>query len=217
MAWYSRRTSQLTGQILADAAVAAWTVLWLVLARVVDGSIRAIADPLRVTATQARQTADQVRAAGAEVDKIPGVGGMIKLPLDNASGSLEEIAAAAERQITAIETAATVTGLVTFAIPFLIALVIWLPRRLRYLRTSRAAQLIVDQGRGTDLLALRALAHHPIERLRAISDDPVKAWRAADPECMEQLAALEVHRLGIRPGPDHRVPDRPGVDRPAVR
>src|SRR5690606_38160138 len=96
--------------------------------------------PLRTTAEQAGKVADQVGEAGTNVGNVPGIGGILGGPLTGASDSLDEIALAIERQAAAIETAATVTGIITFAVPFLIVLAIWLPVRLRYVRNSAAAQ-----------------------------------------------------------------------------
>lgn len=198
MAWYSRRKTQLTRQIISDAFVAVWTIVWFAVSRAIDGAIRAIAAPLRTTADQAGKVADQVGEAGSNVENVPGIGGILGRPLSGASDSLDQISAAIEQQAAAVETAATVTGLITFAVPFLIVLAVWLPIRLRYVRNSAAAQRLVDSGEATDLLALRALTTQPIRKLRAISDDPVRAWRHRDPECLDRLAGLEIHRLGLR-------------------
>lgn len=198
MAWYSRRKSQLTRQVISDAFMAVWTIIWFAVSRAVDGAIRAIAAPMWTTAEQAGRAADQVGEAGANVADIPGIGGLLGGPLSGASGSLDEIAAAIEGQAAAVEAAATATGIITFAVPFLIVLAVWLPVRLRYARSSGAAQRLVDAGEATDLLALRALTTQPIRKLRAISDDPVQAWRTGDADCLDRLAALEVHRLGLR-------------------
>ena len=54
-------------------------------------------------------------------------------------------------------------------------------------------------GTDLDLFALRALAHQPLHRLAAISDDPARAWREQDADLVGRLAALELRDAGLRP------------------
>ena len=48
---------------------------------------------------------------------------------------------------------------------------------------------------------MRALANQPLHLLARISPDPAGAWRARDPQVVAQLAALEMHDVGLRPPP----------------
>jgi hypothetical protein len=45
---------------------------------------------------------------------------------------------------------------------------------------------------------MRALATQPLQRLAAVSADPVGDWRRGDPQVTARLAALELEHLGLR-------------------
>lgn len=199
MAWYSRRRSQAVWQVASDLFMAVWTIGWFVVGRAVDSVISAVAEPVRATADQARTTAGQMRDAADSTGQIPAVGDTLRIPFDDAASSLDKVVASAEQQVAAIELTATVSGVIVFAIPFLVLLAVWLPRRIGYLRASAAGQQVADSAAGTDLLALRALASQPLHRLRAISPDVAQRWREGDARVVDRLAELEVHRLGLRP------------------
>ena len=89
----------------------------------------------------------------------------------------------------------TAVGIVVLAA--LPVVLLWLTLRIRYARAARSA--ITVRTADTDLLALRALAHMPVRRLLAVSDDPAAAWRRDDREAVRGLAELELRSLGLRP------------------
>jgi len=184
--------------VVSDLFMVVWTIGWSVVAGVVDAVISAVAEPVRATADQARTTAGQMRDAAERTSQIPAVGDTLRAPFDNAAGSLDQVVVSAEQQVAAIELTATVAGVIVFAIPFLVLLAVWLPARIGYHRASVAAQRIADSGSGADLLALRALASQPLHRLRALGPDVAQRWRRGESGVVEELAALEVHRLGLR-------------------
>jgi hypothetical protein len=80
---------------------------------------------------------------------------------------------------------------------------IWLPLRLRYARSARSA--VIAREVDTDLLAPRAIARRAVPRLLQVSPDPAAAWRRDDRDVVRELAALELHSLGLRA--PHTPPD----------
>lgn len=101
----------------------------------------------------------------------------------------------------AVEQLAYLLAGVTIALPVLFAVLIWLPRRIRFSRRATAAQRFIDSAADLDLFALRALANQPMHKLAKISDDPVTAWRERDSTVIAQLATLELRSNGIKPPP----------------
>jgi hypothetical protein len=73
------------------------------------------------------------------------------------------------------------------------------PRRAAFVRRASAGRRLVDSAADLDLFALRALAHQPLHRLAAISDDPARAWRERDRTVVARLAALELRDAGLAP------------------
>lgn len=194
---YAQRRGQLAGQLAGDVAVLVWAVVWAVVGFVVDGAVAALAGPARETARTARDLAGQLGDAASSAAQVPGVGEQLRHPFDAASGSLGDLVALADRQAAGIERLATVAGWLVFLIPVATVLVLWLPRRVRFVRRAQAAQRFLDATADLDLFALRAMANQPMHVLAAISDDPVRAWRSGDRRVIDALAEVELRQAGL--------------------
>ncbi|NYI72350.1 hypothetical protein GGQ54_002910 [Naumannella cuiyingiana] len=197
MSFYARRSPRLARQIAADVFVACWLVAWFVIGRIADGVVRAIADPVRGIAGSVADVRRDLDGAADQVGGVPGLGDMLRAPFEAASGNLGGVVDAAEQQIRAVEQAATLVGVLTFAVPALIMIVWWLPGRLRFHADNRAARAMLRAGHGADLLALRAIARQPLPRLARTGVDFAEGWRTRDPETIGRLAALELERVGL--------------------
>ncbi|HEY0238172.1 MAG TPA: hypothetical protein VGC37_05970 [Friedmanniella sp.] len=194
---YSARRGQLAGQLAGDVAVLVWVAVWAVVGFLVDGAVAALAGPARDTARTARNLAGQLGDAATSAAQVPGLGDQLRRPFDAASGSLGDLVATADRQVVIIERLATVTGWLVFLIPVTTVLLVWLPRRIRFVRRARAAQRFIDATADLDLFALRAMANQPMHVLATISDDPVGAWRAGDRRVIDALAEVELREAGL--------------------
>jgi len=194
---YAQRRGRLAGQLVGDLAVLVWTVVWAGVGIAADAAVAALAGPARETARTARDLAGQLGEAATSAGQVPGLGEQLRRPFDGASGSLGDLVATADRQAATIERLATATGWLVFLVPVTTVLLLWLPRRIRFVRRARAAQRFIDTGADLDLFALRALANQPMHVLAAISDDPVRAWRAGDPRVVDALAEVELRDAGL--------------------
>lgn len=201
MQFYARPSWRLTRQVIADVFVLAWGIGWWFVGRFTDGVIRAVAEPSR----QAGRLAEDLRAQTADVANqaagIPLVGDDLRQPFDGMAATLNDLAGSASAQVTAIEQTATVAGVLAFAIPVALMIVIWLPRRLAFARRIAEVSALADTVDGTDLLALRALTSQPLDALHSVALDPVAAWRTGDPDALTALAELELARAGVRRRP----------------
>jgi hypothetical protein len=90
-------------------------------------------------------------------------------------------------------------ALVVVAVPLGLVLFLWLPLRLRWMRRAGVISGLRDEPAGRDLLALRALAGQPLNRLAKLGPDIAQSWRNGDAEAVDALAELELRRLGLRP------------------
>ncbi len=198
MGIYSTRPGRLAGQIFGDLFVLAWTVIWAGIGIFVNQMIAVLAIPARETARTAAKLMDNMRDAAEQAARVPGVGEDLRRPFDAASVSLSNLIASANEQVASIERLALIGGWVVFGIPLAMVLALWLPRRIRFYRQARASQRFLDSSADLDLFALRAMASQPLYVLAAISDDPVKAWRTGDRRVIDELAAIELRRNGLR-------------------
>jgi hypothetical protein len=198
MGIYSTRPRRLAGQIFGDLFVLVWTVVWAGIGIFVNQMIAVLAIPARETARTAGKLMDNMRDAAEQAARVPGVGEDLRRPFDAASVSLTNLITSANEQVASIERLALIGGWVVFGIPVAMVVALWLPRRVRFYRQARASQVFLDSTADLDLFALRAMASQPLYVLAAVSDDPVTAWRNGDRRVIDQLAAIELRRNGLR-------------------
>lgn len=198
MSLYARPSWQLARQVGADAFVVLWAIGWFGVSRAADATIRLLAVPARETAQAAEAMRDNLRRAGENAGRVPGVGPDIQGPIDDTADNLEQVIGSAYQQVHGIEQVATLAGVLVFLIPVLVLVAVWLPRRIAFHRTSSAAQRFIDSSADLDLFALRAMATQPMAELARVSDDPVRDWRDGDRAVINRLADLELRRSGLR-------------------
>ena len=198
MGLYSPRPGRLAGQIVGDLFVVAWTVACALAAIAVNQVIAVLAIPARETARTTARLIENMREAGEQAARVPGVGDDLRRPFDAASVTLGSVVAAANEQVSSIETVALIVGWVVFLLPVALVVALWLPRRVRFFRQARASQQFLDASADLDLFALRAMASQPLHVLAGVSDDPVRAWREGDRTVIDALAEIELRRNGLR-------------------
>lgn len=184
-------------QLAADLLLVVWVVAWLKLADVVHDATLALAGPGRSIESAGGGLAARLREAGSAVDDVPLVGDRVRAPFDGAGRAADQIAAAGRSQVEAVQHLAFWLGFCVAAIPVLMMLAVYLPRRWRFVRRATAGRRFVDSSSDLALFALRAMANQPLHRLARVSDDPVTAWRAGDPDVVRALAALELRDAGL--------------------
>jgi hypothetical protein len=188
-----RRTRQIAGDVL----LVAWVVLSLWLARVVHDATLALATPGREIESAGGGLAERLRDAGSAVGDIPLVGDEVRSPFDGAGRAADQIAAAGAAQVAAVQDLAFWLGIAVAVVPVLVSLLVYLPRRWRFVQEATAGQRFIDSSADLDLFALRAMAHQPMHRLARVSDDPVRAWRDGRPDVVRALALLELRDAGL--------------------
>ncbi|WP_433166647.1 hypothetical protein [Kribbella sp. CA-247076] len=198
MKLYSDVGGQRFGQVIGDLLLVGWIWLCVELGRLVFRITNALGTPGRKTAEAGDGLASDLRKLSEPIGKVPAVGDELRTPVDGAAAAAARMAQAGRDQANAVEQLAYVLAGVTIGLPVLFALLIWLPRRIRFSRRATAAQKFIDSDADLDLFALRAMANQPMHRLAKISDDPVGAWRDGDTEVISRLADLELRSTGLR-------------------
>lgn len=197
MRFYARPSFQLVRQVVGDLMLVAWLVGWWFVGRFTDGVVRAIAEPGRQAARLGAQVEEQLTEAANQAAGVPLVGDGLRQPLDGLAGSVDAMTAQTLAQVASIELAATVIGWVVFAVPALVMLALWVPRRLAFARRASETLSLYASADGAQLLALRALATQPLAVLQGAASDPVAGWRAGDPDTIARLAQLELAASGV--------------------
>ena len=205
MAWctqqvkiYSDVAGQRLGQLFGDLLLVGWAAFCAAMGYLVYRFTNALGAPGRKVAEAGDGLAGDLRRMAGPAGDVPAVGDELRAPLDGAANAAARLAEAGRDQAHAVEQLAIVLGLVTAGLPILFAVLIWIPRRVRFSRRATAAQRFIDSAADLRLFALRAMANQPMHRLAPISDDPVAAWRDGDTEVVTRLAELELRRTGLR-------------------
>ena len=148
-------------------------------------------------------------AAGA-VGGIPLVGGSLASALNSAGqGSGGNVASLGERGEDQVHRLALLLGLLVFALPTIVVLVVMLPPRLRQIKQLRAASAALIDTHDPErrrLLAMRAAFGLPYSTLLTYTPDPLGDLAAGR---YDPLLAAALDDAGIRPQTTGRTPTPP--------
>jgi hypothetical protein len=198
MPLYAQHPAVRARQVAADLGMLAWTVLWIIVARVVHGAVLVLAEPGLAVEELGSSVAGNMDSAAEAAGDVPLVGDELSAPfeaLSEASGSVRGAGQAAQE---AVGTLALVLAVVLVVLPVGWLVLRWLPWRLRYAREAGAARRLLTGTAELELLAARAMATAPLPRLAALPAGTGVAWRSGDPAAVRALAGLELARLGLR-------------------
>ncbi len=201
MKLYADLPGRRLAQMLADAFVIAWAVLWVWLARQVHAATMLLAAPGHQLQGAGSGLRGRMNSAGDAVDNIPLMQDRLANPLRNVAGVGTSIEDAGRQLVDAVTRLALVLELVTALVPILVVTCVWLFMRGRFVLRAAAAQRLIDEDADLDLFALRALARQPMRKLAGITTDPAGAWRRGDTALVRELALLELRDSGLRPPP----------------
>ena len=196
MRLYAAAPARRGRQLLGDLLLLAWIAGWAWAAREAREAILVLGRPGRSTASAADDLAARFRDVESRIDDVPGVGDDLGAPFRGAASAADSLAAAGRSQAETVADVGLLVGIAVFLVPVLLAAVLYLPARVRFVRRANAGQRFARAD--PELLALRALANQPLRTLATISDDPVGAWRDGDPAVVRRLADLELRDLGLR-------------------
>lgn len=195
MAWYADDPALRSRQMLLDAAVVAWTAVWLRIGAEVHEQVSRLSATGRELEAAGTRIAGGLSGAADGAGDVPLVGDDLRDPLDLAAEAGRSLAAAGVAQQEAVQTVALVLAVLFAALPVAWAVSRWLPKRLAFSRDHRAAVLLHDD---VELWALQAAMHRPLRELALLGPDPIGRWRRGEPGAAEALAALERRARGLR-------------------
>ena len=196
MKWYADRPALRGRQMLADALVAGWVLLWLKIADACHDAVLRLRAPGREMEEAGTSLAGQLNRAAEGADGLPLVGDSVSSPLRSAAGGGDRLAGAGRAQQDAVELLGNGVFLLLFAVPVLTVVAVWLFFRLRFARQAGAAVRLLRDGGPLEVFAHRAVAHASLRDL-ARRRDAVTGWAEADAASVEELARWELRRLGL--------------------
>jgi hypothetical protein len=195
---YADRVPTAVRQLLTDIFVVLWVYAWVRAGLWVQDMVQKLGVPGAKLESAGGGIADNLSDAGSKVGKVPLVGDQLVKPFTGAADAARSLAEAGRQQQEVVDTMAIIVALIAVAVPFALVLFLWLPLRLRWMRRAAVASAVRDQPAGRDLLALRALASQPLNKLAKLGPDIAQSWRNGDASAVDSLAELELRRLGLR-------------------
>jgi len=205
MKLYADRPGRLLVQLLGDVLVVI-AVYWAVrLGRGAREKVGALAVPGREAESAARDLDGTLRGTAGDVADAPLVGDTLARPFRALASTSRDLAVTAQSYQDTVADLALLTGLMVALVPIFIVLVLYLPRRLSWVVEASAAKRLMRSGPASlELLAVRALARQPLQRLARLGPGVVTGWRDGDPDATATLARLELDELGLRCTADTR-------------
>lgn len=198
---YAEDPSRRRRQVVRDAAVVAWGVLWILLSMHLHDLVTVLAIPGDALSQAGSSLASGAERVAGALDDAPLIGGGIAAPfaaLEDAGTDLAGVGGttrqAAHRLALWLSVLVAGVAIGAVAVPYVVGRLRWSQR------ADRAARLRSDPSL-LRLLAVRAIATRPIDELQGVSDDPMRDLEARP----EALAALELRALGLQTAqPDRR-------------
>jgi hypothetical protein len=195
---YSAQPRRLALQLASDVFVLAWIYVWFRVGSLVHDTLVQVAGVGYRIEGSAGRVSGSLAQAGQSANGVPLVGDRLGRPLADAGTQIGDIAGAGRNAGDTLTNLATPLGWAVALGPILLVLAIWLPRRYRFARRAGEAEQMATVPAGEELLALRALANRPLQELRRVAPDPVRAWREGDADAVRALAHLELIADGVR-------------------
>ena len=199
MRLYADLPARRTGQVVSDLVALALVYLAVQVGLRVHDRVLALAGPGRSAEESARSVQRSMRGAADDVGGAPVVGGTLAKPFHVLAASSRDLAGEAVAYQDAVGRLATLVGLVLGGVLVVVVLLLWLPRRLRWvIEASAASRLLHGSSVAADVLAVRALARQPLRDLARVEPWVIEGWRARDPDATAALAQVELDELGLR-------------------
>ncbi|MEU8976360.1 hypothetical protein AB0D11_45645 [Streptomyces monashensis] len=199
MRLYAQTPARRSRQMLADLAALALITVATVFALTVHGAIMRLADPGRKAQSAGDSLPSSLHDAGDAASKVPliVIGSSLKKPLQAAAGAGDSLSDAGQSLQNTVRQVADLTALALIILPSAFILVLWLPPRLRWIRTSATTRRLFDGPGGADLRALTG----PQRDLTAVPPPPgglADAWRRGDEQVIAALSEVVLMRAGLR-------------------
>ena len=196
---YADRLPTAVRQLLTDLLVVFWVYAWIRAGMWINDMVEKLGVPGQKLQEAGTGIAGNLADIGGKVGRVPLVGDQLTKPFNGAADAARSLAEAGRAQQEVVGDVALIIALVVIGLPLAIVLFGWLPLRLRWIRRAGIAARVRSEPAGRDLLALRALASQPLNRLTALGPDIAQSWRNGDASAVDALAALELSGLGLRP------------------
>jgi len=192
-----------TKEMVADAATAAWIVVWGGLAWQLYQLVAGFAEAGRIVRSGGEVMIDGGRNLGDALAGVPLVGPGLRDVAQNAFAGagvpLSDFGTGIEAFILLVAAVLALLLALATLVPWLTRYVPWRWERLRRMRAAHRAVRVAPGVPTTEVqatLAMRAITHLEYATLLEYTDDPIGDWVAGR---HDRLARAELASVGLRP------------------
>src|ERR1700712_466428 len=150
---YAETPARRTYQLLADACFVVWTLLWVSLAVVLYRLMSKLAVAGQLLEATGRTLNDDMTSAQDTVKGVPLIGHQISAPFGKVGAAAQSLVGIGVAQEHAVHGLAVLLAVGVAAIPIALIALLWLPRRIKFVRRAAASGRLIDSA-GLDLFAL---------------------------------------------------------------
>jgi hypothetical protein len=195
---YADAPGRRSSQILSDLGFTLWVVLWLWLAVALYRLVSKLGVAGEKLAATGRVLDRDMSSAESRINGVPVVGHQVSAPFGKVGAAARSLIDIGTSQQHAVHEVAVLLAVCIAGIPIALLALLWLPRRVRFVRRATASRQLVESAGDLDLFALRALSTQPMHLLARVGADPADGWRRKDPAVIHALARLELADAGLR-------------------
>jgi len=190
-------TRNVVPQIVSDAGLILWCVLWGYLASKARAFVLLFGVPASNAQDGVHNLSQSLDQASQSVESTPLIGDFLSSLLSTIEQGVSGFGLSLEQFVRLIGVASIVVATIIVAIPVAYYLWKWLPWRWTFVREATAGKKLLPADDCAELFALRAIANAPMHDLVKITADPMGAWKRKDERIIRQLANLELNRDGL--------------------
>ena len=195
MRLYAEDRPKAIRQGVGDALLLVWIVVWARIGQHLTDLVDRLGGPGRTIASAGTQLEGGLEGAAGGAGRLPVVGGALEGVFGDAAGAGSTLREAGTTQAEVAHQVAVALGLAVAGLAIAVALIRYLPGRLRWIRDAHSASGLVVGAADLRVFAIRAVANRPLHELRRVSPDPGSDLAAGR---FDRLAALELAELGLR-------------------
>jgi hypothetical protein len=195
---YSDNPGRRAGQLVVDLVVVSWVVVWALAGHLVRTGMETVAERGYDVESRAGSAAAKLDTAQDAANRIPLLGDQLGRPFSATGDAVRSFGESGQGFGDWFTQWAWPIALAVALVPVVALVPLWLVLRVRFARRARAARQLAVMPGGARLLALRALATHPVEVLVKVGPDPLAAFEGRHPGAIDHLARLELASCGVR-------------------
>lgn len=196
MKLYAELPALRSRQAVFDLLLVAWCWAWIRLGMYMNDLVEKLSAAGRMLIGAGEDLEDTASSVQGTVVRVPVLGRFLKERFDGLVGVGQSLQDSGNSQVDTVNTLSMWIGIIVALLPILLALAVWLRRRVGWIRDASTAARLREDPENLYLFALRAISNRPLTELRSNqARQAIRAFHAGD---YAPLARMELEQMGLR-------------------